>query len=567
MTRGRTARRYAVAGLALLLGAALPRRARVAVHLAGDSTMAPKLSERRPETGWGEAFQSLLDPARFRVVNHAVNGRSTRTFIEEGRWKALLDSVRAGDWVFIQFGHNDASPDKVDRYTNPTDYRRNLERFIADVRAKKANPLLLTPVVRRRFDSTGKFFDSHGEYPDIVRSVAKTGVPFIDAHRLTWGLVEGRGAEGSRRLFLHVAKGTNPNYPEGVEDNTHFSPEGAAAVARLMRDAFVGIADSVDGVREGAPVQRPASQRRVLPDSFDFVVAKDGSGNFRTIQEAINAVRDYTPIPRAIFVKNGVYREKLLIPEWKTGITLVGESVAGTIVEWDDHAGKGPINTFTSYTARISGDDIHVHNITFVNSAGRVGQALALFVDGDRVLFENCRFIGNQDTIFAAGEGARQYFKDVYVEGTTDFIFGPATAYFERCEVRSKQRSYITAASTPAGVPYGFVFDGCRLTAEASVDSVYLGRPWRDHARTVFLRTEMGSHIIGAGWHNWGRPEAERTSYYAEFASTGAGASGARASWSRRLTAAEASSYSRDNVLCGGPCGASAWFDQPARTR
>ena len=340
-------------------------------------------------------------------------------------------------------------------------------------------------------------------------------------------------------------------------------------LTRSRRAAIAGVALFMGAAVSHATAgnaQEPAP-RRALPDSFDFVVAKDGSGNFRTIQEAVNAVRDYTPIPRAIFVKNGVYREKLLIPEWKTGITIVGESVTGTIVEWDDHAGKGPVNTFTSYTARISGNDIHVHNITFVNSAGRVGQALAMFVDGDRVLFDNCRFIGNQDTIFAAGEGAHQYFRNVYIEGTTDFIFGPATAYFEKCEVRSKQKSYITAASTPEGVPYGFVFDGCRLTADTAVDSVYLGRPWRDHARTVFLRTEMGAHIIGAGWHNWSRPEAERTSYYAEFASTGAGAAGARASWAHRLTAAEASSYTRDNVLCGGACGDVPWFDRPARTR
>lgn len=315
-----------------------------------------------------------------------------------------------------------------------------------------------------------------------------------------------------------------------------------------------------------APAQA-ASRRGALPDSFDFTVAADGTGNFRTVQEAVNAVRDYTPIPRAIFVRNGVYHEKLLIPEWKTGITIVGESVERTIIEWDDHAGKGPINTFTSYTARVSGNDIHIHNITFVNSAGPVGQALALFVDGDRVLFEHCRFIGNQDTIFAAGEGSRQYFLGVYVEGTTDFIFGPGTAYFENCEVRSKARSYITAASTPAGIPYGFVFDRCRLTADSSVDGVYLGRPWRDHARTVFLQTEMGRHIIAAGWHNWGRPEAERTSYYAEFASVGPGASGARVPWSHTLRGADAAKYSRDEVLCGGACGDTAWFAAPAHSR
>jgi pectinesterase len=341
---------------------------------------------------------------------------------------------------------------------------------------------------------------------------------------------------------------------------------GLSVACACLGAQILGCA-SAPAIHSSGGAASVAVRRSALPDSFDFTVAADGSGNFRTIQEAINAVRDYTPIPRAIFVRNGVYREKLVIPEWKTGITIVGESVERTIVEWNDHAGKGPINTFTSYTARVSGNDIHIHNITFVNGAGPVGQALALFVDGDRILFEHCRFIGNQDTIFAAGEGARQYFRDVYVEGTTDFIFGPGTAYFENCEVRSKARSYITAASTPAGIPFGFVFDRCRLTADSSVDGVYLGRPWRDHARTVFLRTEIGRHIAGAGWHNWGRPEAERTSYYAEYASTGPGAAGARVSWSHRLEAPDAAKYSREQVLCGGACGEVAWFEAPARSR
>ena len=173
-----------------------------------------------------------------------------------------------------------------------------------------------------------------------------------------------------------------------------------------------------------------------------------------------------------------------------------------TIVDFDDHAGKGDINTFTSYTARISGNDIHVHNITFRNSAGRVGQALALFVDGDRVLFDNCRFLGNQDTILAAGAGAHQYFLNAYIEGTTDFIFGPATAYFENCEIHSKGDGYITAPMRfAADEPAGFVFNDCRLTAANTEKGVFLGRPWRDYGRTVFLNTEMGAHIRPEGWN------------------------------------------------------------------
>lgn len=276
-------------------------------------------------------------------------------------------------------------------------------------------------------------------------------------------------------------------------------------------------------------------------DDYDFVVAQDGSGDFTTIQEAIDAVRDYTPIPRTIFIKSGVYHEKLLIPSWKTDITLIGEDVDNTIIDYDDYSGKGDVNTFTSYTARIAGDDISVHNITFRNSAGPVGQALALFVEGDRVMFDNCRFLGNQDTIFAAGEESRQYFKDVYIEGTTDFIFGPATAYFENCHIHSKKDSYITAASTPRDVPHGFVFVNCNLTADPEVEDVYLGRPWRDYARTVFIASELGAHIRPEGWHDWSRPEAQRTTFYAEHANTGPGAAREqRVGWSRELDAEEA---------------------------
>ena len=187
---------------------------------------------------------------------------------------------------------------------------------------------------------------------------------------------------------------------------------------------------------------------------------------------------------------------------------------------------------------------MRVFNLTFENTAGPVGQALALFVEGDRVVFVNCRFVGNQDTIFAAGEGSRQYFEDCYVEGTTDFIFGPATAVFDGCRIHSKRDSYVTAASTPPGEPFGFVFLDCVLTAAPGVERVYLGRPWRDHARTVFVRTEMGPHVRPEGWHNWDRPEAEATAFYAEYGSTGAGAGRRRrVAWAHTLDAAEAARY------------------------
>ena len=207
----------------------------VEVHLAGDSTMAAKLPEKRPETGWGEALQQYFAPSKVRVVNHAMNGRSTRTFISEGRWQQLVDSLHRGDWVLIQFGHNDESKEKVDRYTPPDDFRRNLARFVADVRARRANPVLLTPVRRRKFDAAGALVDTHGEYPDLVRAVAAAErVPLLDLHARTGELLTAWGPDSSRRRFLQLPAGANPNYPNGVEDNTHFSPLGAELVAGLV---------------------------------------------------------------------------------------------------------------------------------------------------------------------------------------------------------------------------------------------------------------------------------------------------------------------------------------------
>lgn len=223
----------------LLLAPAASAKEPVTVFLAGDSTMAPKLETKRPETGWGERLQKHFDEQRVRVDNHAMNGRSTRTFISEGRWQKLIDKVQKGDYVLIQFGHNDQSKEKVDRYTTPDDFRANLARFVAEVRAKQATPVLLTPVMRRRFDKGGKFYDVHGEYPDLTRRVAaEQRVALIDMHRMSEKVLVGHGPEESRRLFLQLKAGENPNYPQGVDDNTHFSPLGADIMAALAADGF-----------------------------------------------------------------------------------------------------------------------------------------------------------------------------------------------------------------------------------------------------------------------------------------------------------------------------------------
>lgn len=283
---------------------------------------------------------------------------------------------------------------------------------------------------------------------------------------------------------------------------------------------------------------------------YDIVVAKDGSGDYQYIQDAIDACRAFTPKRLTIFIKDGKYKEKVVIPAWITDISLIGESIENTIISYDDHAGKGKMGTFDSYTMRIMGNDIYMENITIENTAGPVGQAVALHIEGDRCMFYNCRFLGDQDTMFASGENSRQYYLNCYIEGTTDFIFGPATALFENCQIHSKKNSYITAASTPEWIDYGYVFKDCKVTANKEVDKMYLGRPWRDYAKTVFINCEMGDFIRPEGWHNWSRPEAEKTVFYAEYGSRGPGAKPAsRVNWSHQLNNKTIKDYTLEKIF------------------
>lgn len=293
---------------------------------------------------------------------------------------------------------------------------------------------------------------------------------------------------------------------------------------------------------------------------YVFTVAKDGSGDFKFIQDAIDAMRVYPLAPITLYIKNGVYNEKIELPANNTDVTFIGESVDKTIITFDDYSGRGHTNTFTSYTAKISGNRFVAENITFVNAAGPVGQALALYVDADAAVFKNCRFIGNQDTIFSAGEQSRQYFTGCYIEGTTDFIFGPATAVFQGCIIHCKGNSFITAASTTPGKAFGFVFLDCRITADSNVTKLYLGRPWRAFAKTTFIRCELPAAVQAAGWDNWGNPANEKTTFFAEHRNMGVGSGGKRAVWTHQLTDKEAEAYSLETIFA--TCGAAdnSWF-------
>ena len=283
---------------------------------------------------------------------------------------------------------------------------------------------------------------------------------------------------------------------------------------------------------------------------YVFTVAKDGTGDYYNIQDAIDAMRVYPLAPITLYIKNGIYNEKIELPANNTDVTFIGENVDSTFIIYNDYSGKGKHTTFTSYTAKISGNRFRAENITFANSAGSVGQALALYVDADKAVFKNCKFLGNQDTIFTSGENARQLFVNCYIEGTTDFIFGPATAVFQNCTIRAKANSYITAASTTPGKAFGYVFMDCKIIADSSVDKLYLGRPWRANAKTVFIRCSLPKAIVQEGWNNWSNPENEKTVYYAEYRSTGEGAApDKRVKWSKQLNDKQVQSYSAGTIF------------------
>lgn len=294
-----------------------------------------------------------------------------------------------------------------------------------------------------------------------------------------------------------------------------------------------------------------------MASAQDFTVAADGSGDFNTVQEAIDAVPDFRKQRTTIFIKNGVYKEKLVLPASKNNVTFVGEDKHKTIITNDDYASKlnrfgEEMGTTGSSGFFVFGSDFTARNITFENSAGQVGQAVAVRVDGDRVVFENCRFLGNQDTLYPHGENSRQYYKNCYIEGTVDFIFGWSTAVFENCEIICKDHGYVTAASTSKGKEFGFVFIDCRITGDAPENSFYLGRPWRPYAKTVFINCFLDKHIKPEGWHNWGSKDKEKTAFYAEYNSYGPGAAPMkRVSWSHQLTDDEAKKYTPKNILSG----------------
>ena len=515
------------------------------VHLMGDSTMAEKdLSGGNSERGWGMMFQNFLDD-EVKVVNYAQNGRSTKSFIDRGLWDKVKANLKPGDWVFIEFGHNDAKADDPDRYAPAFGaYQDNLRTFVRTALDAGCKPVLLTPVARRWFKDGTLDRNCHTDYPEAMKQVAaEFNVPLLDITTATLDWLEGLGDEGSKPYFM-ISTGKN--------DNTHTVAAGARKVTEIV----------CDKIRE----QVPELARHLV--RYDIVVSPDGHGDFFTVQEAIDACPDYGHMHiTTIFIRKGTYRERVIIPHNKFRLHISGEDAESTVITWNNYAEKiwpgfdFKVGTSGSATLYVHSSYVTFENLTFENTAGEgkpIGQAVAVFTDGDFLFFHKCRFIGNQDTLYTYGrfgkDGGikRNYYLECYIEGTTDFIFGPSICYFENCTIHSKKNSYVTAASTLPGQKYGYVFVDCKLTAAPGVDKCYLGRPWGAYAKTVFIHCELGPHIAPEGWHDWekeGKPDTKKNSYYAEYQNYGPGASGFRVNWAHEMTAGQVADHSFEKVM------------------
>jgi pectin methylesterase-like acyl-CoA thioesterase/pectate lyase len=295
-----------------------------------------------------------------------------------------------------------------------------------------------------------------------------------------------------------------------------------------------------------------AENRQMQPTAVrGIIVDRQGGGDFRTLQEAIDAVRAFDPdYTTHIFVKKGIYYEKVVIPDYVRNLKITGESREKTILTNNDHAMKNGMGTFNTYTLQIRGEGITLENLTIENNAPMVAQAVALHTEGDRIILKNCRLLGNQDTLYTGREKGKLYFHDCYIEGTTDFIFGPSTAWFEACELHGKKNSYLTAASTPPDAAFGYIFNRCNITVAENVTSLYLGRPWRPYAMTLFMRCSLPAAINPLGWDNWGNPDNEHTARYSEYGNSGEGSSTTgRVPWSSQLTPDEAEQITLQQVM------------------
>ena len=522
---------------------------KIKIVLVGDSTV-------QDSSGWGLGFREFLDTNKVDLVNTARGGRSSMSFMREGRWTNAL-ALKA-DYYLIQFGHNN-EPGKPGRSTDMPTFIANMTQYVDDALAIGAKPVLVTPLTRRQWDkeNPGKIKSSLEPYAAEVRKIAaEKKIPLVDLHTRSIELCESFGREKCYGFSpVKIVDGTN------TFDGTHLKPNGSVMFARLV----------VDELRKNAPELAPVLRDEPMnanPVFYDAVIYEDGSGTQMNLQAAIAAAPDNGSNTFSILIKPGIYQGQFIVPKEKRHLRFVGEDLTNTILTGSLNQNESPSPDgrpiYNNASTVILGDDFHAEKITFQNTSGDHGQALALRADGDREIFNDCRFLGWQDTLLV--NNGRYYFTNCYVEGRVDFIYGSAAAIFDRCEIHSKNGGHVTAANTPQDKSFGFVFMDCKLTGDTqpwisaegipantnSPPMADLGRPWRPYASVTYLNCEMGGHIKPEGWNNWRNPTNELTARFAEYNSTGPGANpDKRFKWAKQLTKDEADKITIETVLGG----------------
>jgi pectinesterase len=545
--------------LAAHLQAAEPQTWQSHVVLVGDSTVTD-------ESGWGLGFSACLAD-NIKCTNLSLGGRSSSSFSKEGHWQKALE-LRP-DWILIQFGHND-EPGHAEKSNPPRGgYRDNIMRYIKEAREASIQPVLVTPISRRQWGKAAAdkncIVSSLQEYATVVKDVAaELDVPLIDLH--------GRSMEVYESLGPKACEMITTRKENGQWDGTHMNRAGANMFGSMVA---MDCRSYIPAMRPFFPTSKLAELQKTQPapsmsdadnkplrnwngkptpqGKRQITVARDGSGDFRTLQEAIAAAPNNNSDQTIIRLKDGVYIGQVIIPRSKPNIVLLGEDPKETIVSYalsvHDPIPPDVSREFAGYGVVVLADGFRATNLTIRQNSGDHGQAIALRIDGDRAVLTNCNLLGWQDTVRL--ENGRQYLYDCHIEGRVDYIYGSATAYFENCTVHTKNDGYITAASTPHEKPWGYVFQNCRLTGTGE-GVVFLGRPWRPYASVTYLNCEMDHSIRPVGWDNWRNPANEATARYNEFNSRGPGAApSARAAWSSQLSKAEAAEITVSKVLAG----------------
>ncbi len=519
---------------------------KIKIILIGDSTTADR-------TGWGLGFKQFIDTNHAECINLAMGGRSSMSFMREGRWTNAL--ALKGDYYLIQFGHNN-QPGKPGRSTDMPTFVADMTKYVDDALAIGAKPVLVTPLTRREWDKAnpGKIKSSLEPYAEEVRKIAQAKhVPLVDLHARSIELCEKLGREKCYEFSpTKIVDGTNTTY-----DGTHLQGIGRVMIAQLVVDELRKVTPKLSAVLLTEPRDK---NPKLAEDRFDAIVSNDVSANYTNLQAAIDAAPDNGTAPFRISIKPGLYQGQFVIPKTKHHIQFLGEDAPNTVITFNLNVTETDASTkpgFKGIGMVVLGDDFRAEKITFQNTSGDHGQALALRIDGDRAVLKDCRMLGWQDTLMI--NNGRDYFTNCYVAGRVDFIYGSAAAVFDRCEIHSRNGGHVTAADTPKDHAFGFVFQNCKLTGDANpwntnsaTPMADLGRPWRPYASVTYVNCELGAHIKPEGWNNWRNPTNELTARYAEYNSTGPGANpDKRFKWAKQLSKEEANKITLDAVLGG----------------